>query len=123
MYRIENIGNKIFYIKFTGHFTPANAQKYLEEFKEISKDTENFSLLVDLIDASMLGMESIDLILTMLQKESKKLHKSAYVISENPPLEVEFNYLFSKAPSPKRKLVSDLEEAKKWLGLEDIVIQ
>jgi len=123
MYRIENVGNNIFYIKFTGHFTPANAQQYLEDFKDVSENTKKFSLLIDLIDASMLGMESIDLILTMLQKESKKLHKSAYVISENPPLEVEFNYLFSKAPSPKRKLVSELEEAKKWLGLEDIVIQ
>ena len=56
-------------------------------------------------------------------KSNERLIKSAFVISQNPPLDKEFQLLLEKAASPKRKIVRNLEEAKKWVGLEDIIIQ
>lgn len=123
MYRIEKIGKNCFYIKFTGLFSVKEAEKYVEDFKEKTKELPKFTILVDLMDARILGIKSIDIVLAIVKKESNRLEKSVYVISENPPLEVEFQYLFSRAPSPKRKIVSDLEEAKKELNIEGIIIK
>jgi len=43
--------------------------------------------------------------------------------SKNPPLGVEFKYLLEHAESPKRKIVSNLEDAKEWIGIEKIDIR
>lgn len=123
MHKIEKIGDGLFYIKFIGKFPLSEAESYKKSFSEAIKGLETYSILVDLIDATFLNIESIDFVLDLLKRSQNRLKRSAYVITQNPPLDVAFKYLFDKAPSPKRKIVSDLEEAKKWLGLFDISIK
>ncbi|MHA1658907.1 MAG: hypothetical protein ACTSUT_07270, partial [Promethearchaeota archaeon] len=70
----------------------------------------------------LLKISSIEIILNLLKKNNKKLYKSAFVIRNNPPLDKEIKFILDKAASPKRIIVSDLNEAKKWLGISDIII-
>lgn len=123
MYRIEKISEDTYYIKFTGKFSDAEAKKYMEEFKELTKDTKTFSILVDLSDASALSVDAVDVLLDIFSKESSRLSQSVYLIAANPPLDAEFQYLCNKAPSETRSVVSSLEEAKSCLGIEEIHIK
>jgi hypothetical protein len=56
-------------------------------------------------------------------RNNERLFRSAFIIAKNPPLSEEFKYLLDHAQSPKRKIVSNLEEAKEWIGIEKIVVK
>jgi hypothetical protein len=121
MYQIEKINDTCFYIKATGTFPPPIAERFIEEFREMTKDIpDNLSIIVDITDAILLNIKSIDIILALLKKNNEKLFRSAFIIEQNPPLSEEFKYLLEHAQSPKRKIVSNLEEAKEWIGIEKI---
>ena len=123
MYRIEKIGENCFYIKTLGTFPPSVAERFIQEFNEITKGLTEFCTIVDNLDAILLNVHSFNIILDLMIKSNERLIKSAFVISKNPPLDKEFQLLLEKAASPKRKIVKTLEEAKKWVGIEDIIIQ
>ncbi|MFX0076217.1 MAG: hypothetical protein ACFE96_12295 [Candidatus Hermodarchaeota archaeon] len=124
MYQIEKINETSFYIKATGTFPPPVAERFRKEFGELTKDVnDNLSIIVDITDAILLNVNSIELILMLLKKNNEKLFRSAFVVSENPPLSKEIKYLIEKAASPKRKIVSNLDEAKEWIGINDIIIK
>ena len=44
-------------------------------------------------------------------------------ISKNPPLDKEAQVLLDRADSPKRKIVDNLDDAKKWIGISEIIIE
>ena len=124
MYQIEKINDTSFYIKATGTFPPPVAKRFIREFEDITRDIlDNLSIIVDIKDAILLSINSIEIILELLKKNNKKLFRSAFIISKNPPLSEEFKYLLDRAQSPKRKIVSNLEEAKEWIGIEKIVFR
>ena len=123
MYRIEKIGEKHFYIKVLGTLPPSVAQKLINEIGEEIKNLRDYSVIVDGLDFIFLKLDSFEIILDFLKKNNEALYRSAYIISKNPPLDVEIQYILDKADSPKRKIVNNLEDAKKWIGLSDIVIQ
>ena len=80
-------------------------------------------MIVDITDAIFLKLESLTTILDLLKRNNYRLHRSAFIISNNPPLDTEFLYLLEKAKSPKRKLVSTLEKAKAWVGIDKIIVK
>ncbi len=124
MYQIEKINDTCFYIKATGTFPPPVAERFIKEFKELTKDVnENLSIIVDITDAILLSIGSIDLILELLKRGNERLFRSAFIIEKNPPLSEEFKYLIDHAQSPKRKIVSNLEEAKEWIGIDKVVVK
>ena len=123
MYRIEKIGEKNFYIKVLGTLPPSVAQRLVNELGEELKNLRDFSVIVDGCDFIFLKLDSFEIILDFLKKNNEALYRSAYIISKNPPLGTEIQYILNKADSPKRKIVSNLEDAKKWIGISDIVIQ
>jgi len=124
MYQIEKLNDTSFYIKATGTFPPPVAERFKKEFEELTKDiNNNLSIILDITDAILLSINSIELILMLLKRNNEKLFRSAFIISENPPLSEEFRYIIEKAASPKRKIVSNLEEAKEWIGIQKIVIK
>ena len=124
MYQIEKIGISHFYIKAIGDFPLAMAKKFVEEFKELTNNIDtDLRVIVDISDAILLNINSIELILDLLKENNQKLYKSAFIITYNPPLGEEFKYLFKKAQSDKRKIVHNLKEAKDWIEIEDIVIE
>ena len=123
MYRIEKIGENCFYIKTLGTFPPSVAERFGQDFAEKIKGLKGYSVIVDNLDAIILDIHSFHIILDLMIKNNERLIKSAFVISENPPLDKEFQLLIEKSASPKRKIVESLEEAKKWVGIEDIIIQ
>ena len=124
MYQIEKLNDTSFYIKATGTFPPPVAERFKKEFEELTKDiNNNLSIILDITDAILLSINSIELILMLLKRNYEKLFRSAFIISENPPLSEEFRYIIEKAASPKRKIVSNLEEAKEWIGIQKIVIK
>ena len=123
MFRIENIGNNCLLIKALGTFPKSVAKRFISEFEEKTKNLENFSVIVDGTDFILLRLESVEMILDLLKKNNEKLIKSAFIISKNPPLNKEAQILLERADSPKRKIVATLDEAKKWLGISDIIIQ
>ena len=121
MYQIEKINDTCFYIKATGTFPPPVAERFIKEFGESTEDIPGkLSIIVDVTDAILLSINSVDIILDLLKKNNEKLFRSAFIIEKNPPLSEEFNYLLEHAKSPKRKIVSNLEEAKEWIGIEKI---
>ncbi|MHA1490045.1 MAG: hypothetical protein ACTSRI_10365 [Promethearchaeota archaeon] len=122
MYKIKNTGENCFYIKTMGTFPPLVAEKFVKEFEEIIRNNKKIRVIVDLSDSILLKISSIEIILNLLKKNNKKLYKSAFVIRNNPPLDKEIKFILDKAASPKRIIVSDLNEAKKWLGISDIII-
>ncbi|MFW9865876.1 MAG: hypothetical protein ACFFEN_07245 [Candidatus Thorarchaeota archaeon] len=123
MYRIEKIGVKKFYIKALGTFPPSVANRFVEEFNKMTKKLNELSVIVDGLDFILLNLESFEIILNYLKKNNDRLDRSAWIISENPPLDKEIQILFDKAKSPKRKIVSNLDEAKEWIGIQDVIIE
>jgi len=124
MYQFEKINDTCFYIKATGTFPPPVAEKFIKEFKALTKDiNENLSIIVDITDAILLSIDSIDIILELLKKNNERLFRSAFIIEKNPPLNKEIKYLLDHAQSPKRKIVSNIEEAKEWIGIDEIVVK
>ena len=124
MYQIEKINESSFYIKATGTFPPPVAERFIKEFEELTKEIPiNLSIIVDIKDAIFLSIDSIEIILDLLKKNNEKLFRSAFIIAKNPPLSEEFKYLLDRAQSPKRKIVSNIEEAKEWIGIEKIVFK
>ncbi|MGB5910563.1 MAG: hypothetical protein WBH31_05145 [Promethearchaeia archaeon] len=124
MYQIEKLDDKSFYIKAIGSFPPPVAERFVKEFKEKIIDIkEGLRVIVDITDAILLNINSIEIILNLLQRDNDKLYRSAFIISGNPPLNEEFKYLLEKAENPKRKVVSTLNEAKKWIGVSKIIIR
>jgi hypothetical protein len=122
MYKIENIGENIFYIKALGTFPKSVAEEFVKEFKEKIKNIEKFSAIIDGLDFIILAMKSFDIILNLLKELNTKLVKSAYV-SKSPVLVKEFEILLERAESPSRIIVDNLDDAKKWVGIKDIVIK
>ena len=122
MYKIEKIGENIFYIKALGTFPKSVAEQFVKEFMEKIKNLENFSAIIDGLDFILLAMKSFDTILKLLKELNTKLVKSAYV-SKSPVLVKEFEILLERAESPNRTIVDNLDEAKKWIGIKDIVIK
>ena len=124
MYQVEKISDTCFLIKATGTFPPPVAERFVKEFKELTKDVhENLSIIVDITDAILLSIDSIDIILDLLKSDNERLFRSAFIIEKNPALDEEFRYLLDHAQSPKRKIVSSLEEAKEWIGLDKVVVK
>jgi len=124
MYQVEKIGDTCFLIKATGTFPPPVAEKFIKEFKELTKDVnENLSIIVDITDAILLSIDSIDIILELLKSDNERLFRSAFIIEKNPVLTEEFRYLLDHAQSPKRKIVSNIEEAKEWIGIDKVVVK
>lgn len=123
MYRIEKIGENQLYIKALGTFPPPVAEKFIEEFEEKIKELEKFSVIVDGVDIILLNLKSFEIILELLKKNNEKLIRSAYIISKNPPLDKEVQILLERAASSKRKIVRNLDEAKEWIGVEEIMIE
>jgi len=122
MYKIEKIGENIFYIKALGTFPKSVAEQFVKEFKEKIENLENFSAIIDGLDFILLAMKSFDTILKLLKELNTKLVKSAYV-TKSPVLVKEFEILLERAESPNRTIVGNLDDAKKWLGIKDIVIK
>ncbi len=123
MFRIEIIGENCLYIKTLGTFPKSVAKRFVKEFEKKTKNYEKFCAIIDNLDAILLDLRSFNIILDLLKKNNDKLGKSAYVISErNLPLDKEIEILLERADSPNRKIVHNLDEAKKWVGIEDIVI-
>lgn len=122
MYKIEKIGENIFYIKALGTFPKSVAEQFVNEFKEKIKNLEHFSAIIDGLDFILLAMKSFDIILKLLKELNTKLVKSAYV-SKSPVLVKEFEILLERAESPNRTIVDNLDDAKKWIGIKDIVIK
>ena len=122
MYRIEKIADNCFYIKTLGTFPPSVAERFKNDFNEKTKGMKNFCTIIDNLDAILLDIYSFNIILDILIKNNERLIRSAFVISKNPPLDSEFQLLIEKSTSPKRKIVRTLDEAKEWVGIEDIII-
>jgi len=124
MYQIEKLQENKFYIKAIGTFPPPVSEKFVKEFEERTKDIKSeLCVIVDITDAIFLKLDSIQIILDLLKRNNDKLHRSAFIIAKNPPLSEEMKYLIEKASSPKRKIVSNLEEAKQWIGIEEVIIR
>jgi hypothetical protein len=88
--------------------------------KNINK---NLSIIVDISDVILLSINSIEIILELLKRNNEKLFRSAFIVKKNPPLNEEFKYILDRAQSPKRKIVSNIEEAKTWIGIDEIVFK
>ena len=124
MYRIEIIGENCLYIKTLGTFPKSVAKRFVKEFEEKTKDYKKLIAIIDNLDAILLDIRSFNMILELLKKNNEKLGRAAYVISaHNLPLDKEFQILLERAYSPNRKIVHNLDEAKEWVGIEDIIIQ
>jgi hypothetical protein len=124
MYQIEKINDTCFYIKATGTFPPPVAERFIKEFGELTENiADNLSIIVDIADAILLSVSSINIVLDLLKRNNERLFRSAFIIKKNPPLNEEFQYLLEHAESPKRKIVSNIEEAKEWVGIDKIVVK
>lgn len=123
MYKIEKIGKHYLYIKIMGTFPPSVVEKFIDEFKEKTKDLKKLSVIVDGLDFIMLNLQSFKIILNFLKKNNDRLVKSAYVVAQNPVLDKEAQILLDRADSPKRKIVENLEDAKEWIGISEIIIE
>ncbi|MFX1593239.1 MAG: hypothetical protein ACFFB6_05320 [Promethearchaeota archaeon] len=123
MYKIEKIGEHYLYTKIVGTFPPSVAQKFINEFEEKTKDLSKFSVIVDGLDFIMLNLKSFEIVLEFLKKNNKRLVRSAYIVADNPVLDKEAQILLDRADSPKRKIVDNLDDAKKWIGISEIIIE
>ena len=123
MYRIEKIGENQFYLKVLGTFPPSVAKRFIKEFNKKTKKSNFFSVIVDGVDFILLNLESFAIILDFLKKNNERLHRSAWIISRNPPLDTEIQILLDRAKSPKRKIVQNLDDAKEWIGVSEIIIE
>jgi len=75
------------------------------------------------VDFILLNLESFKIILDFLKKNNERLYRSAWIISKNPPLDIEIQILLDRAKSPKRKIVQNLDDAKEWIGVTEIIIE
>ena len=123
MFRIEKIGENCLYIKAIGTLPPPEAEKFVKHFKDMTENLDDFCVIIDILDFTLLNLTSFEKILDLLKADNEKLIKSAFVIDKNPPLESEFSILLQRAENPKRKIVLNLDEAKEWVGIPNIVIQ
>jgi hypothetical protein len=123
MYKIEKIGKKDLYIKMMGTFPPSVANKFIDEFEEKTKNLKKLSVIVDGLDFIMLNLQSFEIVLNFLKRNNDRLIKSAYVVAQNPVLNKEAQILLDRAESPKRKIVENLDEAKEWIGIKNIIIE
>ncbi len=123
MYRIEKIGERAFYVKALGTFPPSVAKRFIKEFTEKTEKIDKISVIVDGLDFIFLNLESFEIMLDYLVKNNNRLIKSAWVISKNPPLDTEIQFLIKRAESPKRKIVENLDQAKNWIGINKIIIE
>jgi len=123
LYRIEKIGEFHFYIKVLGLFPPSVAKRCIKEFKKKAEKLKEFSVIVDGLDFIFLNLESFAIILDFLKENNERLNKSSWIISKNPPLDKEIEFLLERAESPKRKIVQTLDEAKDWIGVTEINIE
>ena len=123
MYRFEKIGETHFYLKALGTFPPSVAKRFIKEFNKKTKKLDSFSVIVDGVDFIMLNLESFGIILEFLKKNNERLDRSAWIISKNPVLDIEIQILLKRAESPKRKIVQNLEEAKEWIGVKEVIIE
>jgi hypothetical protein len=123
MYKIEKIDGDKFYVKIIGRFPPSIATRFSEEYLELIKPLNSYSVIVDLLDAVFLKLSSIEMVLKLLNETSRNLEKSAFVVPYNPPLTEEIKYVLEKSNSPKRKIVQTLDEAKEWTGIKEIIIK
>jgi len=122
MYKIEIIGESLLYIKAMGRFPESIAKQFVQDFKEKTKGLEKISAIIDGLDFILLAMKSFDIILKLLKENNSKLIKAAYV-SKSPVVVKEFELLLERAESPNRIVVDNLDAAKKWIGIEDIVFR
>ena len=106
-----------------GTFPPSVANKFIDEFEEKTKRLKNISVIVDGLDFIMLNLQSFEIVLNFLKKNNDRLVRSAYVVAQNPVLDKEAQILLDRADSPKRKIVDNLDDAKKWIGISKIVIE
>jgi len=123
MYRIEKIGENQLYIKVLGTFPPSVAKRFIKEFDKKTKKLKLFSVIIDGVDFILLNLESFKIILDFLKKNNERLYRSAWIISKNPPLDIEIQILLDRAKSPKRKIVQNLDDAKEWIGVTEIIIE
>ncbi len=123
MFRIEKIGSNHFYIKVLGTFPPSVTENFLKEFGKQIENFDRISVIVDGADFILLNLKSFEDILNFLKKNNEKLEKSAWIITTNILLYKEIQILLKRAESPKRKIVRNLEEAKRWIGIETIMIE
>jgi len=123
MYRIEKIGKHHLYIKILGTFPPSVAMKFINEFEEKTANLKQYSVIVDGLDFILLNLKSFEIVLEFLIKNNDKLIKSSYVIANNPVLDKEAQILLDRADSPKRKIVGNLDDAKKWVDIGEIIIE
>ena len=123
MYRIEKIGENQFYIKALGTFPPVVAKRFIKDFNKNTKKSKLLSVIVDGMDFILLNIESFKIILDFLRGNNETLDRSAWIISKNPPLDKEIQILLERAKSPKRKIVENLDEAKEWIGVKEIIIE
>ncbi len=123
MYKIEKIGKDYLYIKIMGTFPPSVALKFIDDFEETTKNLKNLSVIVDGLDFILLNLKSFEIVLEFLKRNNERLVKSAYVIAQNPVLDKEAQILLDRADSPKRKIVDNLDDAKKWIGISEIIIE
>ena len=63
------------------------------------------------------------MVLEFLKKNNDRLVKSAYVVAHNPVLDKEAQILLDRADSPKRRIVENLDDAKEWIGISEIIIE
>ena len=123
MYKIEKIGKYHLYTKIIGTFPPSVAKKFIDEFEEKTKNLKMFSVIVDGLDFILLNLKSFEIVLEFLKKNNDRLVKSAYIIARNPVLDKEAQILLDRADSPKRKIVENLDDAKKWIDISEIKIE
>jgi len=123
MYRIEKIGENQLYIKVLGTFPPSVAKRFIKEFNKNTKKSKLFSVIIDGVDFILLNLESFEIILDFLKKNNERLNRSAWIVSKNPPLDKEIQILLDRAKSPKRKIVQNLDDAKEWIGVKEIIIE
>ncbi len=123
MYRIEKIGENQFYIKALGTFPPVVAKRFIKDFNKNTKKSKLLSVIVDGMDFILLNIESFKIILDFLRGNNERLDRSAWIISKNPPLDKEIQILLERAKSPNRKIVENLDEAKEWIGVKEIIIE
>ncbi|MBD3339355.1 MAG: hypothetical protein GF353_09615 [Candidatus Lokiarchaeota archaeon] len=123
MYKIEKIGENVFYCKGLGNFPPSVAKRFSEEFLGIIEELENYSVIIDTLSMDFLKLDSLEILLDLLEKSKSRLVRSAFIISNNPPLSKEIKYLLENSYTLKRKIVENYDDAKKWVEIDEIIIQ
>jgi len=105
------------------NFPPSIAEAAFKEFKSEIDGKDEFSIIIDLTDGIFVSIKSITPIIEFFKSNEIKLVKSAVIIGLNPPLDAEMAYILEKVNSPKRKIVKSLDEAKEWVGIDEIIFK